>query len=31
VPRFARSASRNKNTADHRDNLTGFRLARTLE
>ena len=31
VPRFARSATRNKNTADHRDNLTGFRLARTLE
>ena len=31
VPRFARSASRNKNSADHRDNLTGFRLARTLE
>lgn len=31
VPRFARSATRHKNTADHRDNLTGFRLARTLE
>ena len=31
VPRFARSATRNKNSADHRDNLTGFRLARTLE
>ena len=31
VPRFARSATRNKNTADHRDNLTGFRLARTVE
>ena len=31
VPRFARSAARNKNTADHRDNLTGFRLARIVE
>jgi formylglycine-generating enzyme required for sulfatase activity len=31
VPRFARSATRNKNTADHRDNLTGFRLARIVE
>lgn len=31
VPRFARSAARHKNAADHRDNLTGFRLARTLE
>ena len=31
VPRFARSAARNRNSADHRDNLTGFRLARTLE
>jgi formylglycine-generating enzyme required for sulfatase activity len=31
VPRFARSAARNKNSADHRDNLTGFRLAMTLE
>jgi formylglycine-generating enzyme required for sulfatase activity len=31
VPRFARSASRHKNSADHRDNLTGFRLARTVE
>jgi len=31
VPRFARSATRLKNTADHRDNLTGFRLARTIE
>ena len=31
VPRFARSAARNRNAADHRDNLTGFRLARTLE
>jgi formylglycine-generating enzyme required for sulfatase activity len=31
VPRFARSATRHKNTADHRDNLTGFRLARSLD
>ena len=31
VPRYARSAARNKNPADHRDNLTGFRLARTFE
>ena len=31
VPRFARSAARNKNSADQRDNLTGFRLARSLE
>ena len=31
VPRFARSAARNKSSADSRDNLTGFRLARTLE
>ncbi len=31
VPRFVRSATRYKNSADHRDNLTGFRLARTLE
>jgi len=31
VPRFARSATRNKSSADHRDNLTGFRLARNLE
>lgn len=31
VPRFARSATRHKNTADHRDNLTGFRLARLVE
>ena len=31
VPRFARSATRHKNPADYRDNLTGFRLARTLE
>jgi len=31
VPRFARSAARNKNPADHRDNLTGFRLAGTIE
>ena len=31
VPRFARSATRHKNAADYRDNLTGFRLARTLE
>ena len=31
VPRYARSATRNRNSADHRDNLTGFRLARTPE
>jgi formylglycine-generating enzyme required for sulfatase activity len=31
VPRFARSAARSKNTADSRDNLTGFRLARTVD
>jgi formylglycine-generating enzyme required for sulfatase activity len=31
VPRFARSAARHKNPSDFRDNLTGFRLARTLE
>ncbi len=31
VPRFVRSAVRHKNPADYRDNLTGFRLARTLE
>ena len=31
VPRFARSAARHKNPADYRDNLTGFRLARTIE
>ena len=31
VPRYARSATRYKNPADFRDNLTGFRLARTLE
>jgi formylglycine-generating enzyme required for sulfatase activity len=31
VPRFARSAARNKSSPDHRDNLTGFRLARTLD
>jgi formylglycine-generating enzyme required for sulfatase activity len=31
VPRFARSATRHKNPADHRDNLTGFRLARSLD
>jgi formylglycine-generating enzyme required for sulfatase activity len=31
VPRFARSAARYRNNADHRDNLTGFRLARTVE
>jgi formylglycine-generating enzyme required for sulfatase activity len=31
VPRFVRSATRHKNPADHRDNLTGFRLARSLE
>ena len=31
VPRYARSATRHKNPSDYRDNLTGFRLARTLE
>ena len=31
VPRFARSATRHKNPADFRDNLTGFRVARSLE
>ncbi len=31
VPRFARAATRYRNTADHRDNLTGFRLARNVE
>jgi formylglycine-generating enzyme required for sulfatase activity len=31
VPRFARSATRYRNNTDHRDNLTGFRLARTLD
>jgi formylglycine-generating enzyme required for sulfatase activity len=31
VPRFVRSATRYRNTADHRDNLTGFRLARVVE
>ena len=31
VPRFARAATRYKNTADHRDNLTGFRLARIVD
>ena len=31
APRFARSATRHKNPADFRDNLTGFRLARALE
>jgi formylglycine-generating enzyme required for sulfatase activity len=31
VPRFARSAARHKNPADYRDNLTGFRLARSLD
>lgn len=31
VPRFARSATRYRNNADHRDNLTGFRLARVVE
>ena len=31
VPRFVRSATRHKNPADFRDNLTGFRVARNLE
>ena len=31
VPRFARSATRYKNPADYRDNLSGFRLARVVE
>ncbi len=31
VPRFARSATRYRNTADHGDNLTGFRLARVVD
>ena len=31
VPRFARSAARFRNSADHRDNLTGFRLARNID
>ncbi|HXR59643.1 MAG TPA: formylglycine-generating enzyme family protein [Burkholderiales bacterium] len=31
VPRFARSAARHKNSADYRDNLTGFRVGRNLE
>ena len=31
VPRFARSATRHKNSADYRDNLTGIRLARVLD
>jgi formylglycine-generating enzyme required for sulfatase activity len=31
VPRFARSATRYKNPADYRDNLTGFRLARNVD
>jgi formylglycine-generating enzyme required for sulfatase activity len=31
APNFARSATRYRNAADFRDNLTGFRLARTLE
>jgi formylglycine-generating enzyme required for sulfatase activity len=31
VPRFARSATRYRNTADHRDNLTGFRLVRVVD
>ena len=31
APRFARSSTRHKNPSDYRDNLTGFRLARTLE
>ncbi|HVP09247.1 MAG TPA: formylglycine-generating enzyme family protein [Burkholderiales bacterium] len=31
VPRYARSATRYKNPADFRDNLTGFRLARNLD
>ena len=31
VPRFARSGARHKNSADYRDNLTGFRVGRNLE
>jgi formylglycine-generating enzyme required for sulfatase activity len=31
VPRFARSAARHKNPVDFRDNLTGFRVARSLD
>ena len=31
VPRFVRSATRHKNPADHRDNVTGFRVARLIE
>jgi len=31
VPRFVRSAARHRNPADYRDNLTGFRLARSLD